>query len=179
MVLVAILACDSLAIRALTEVDRPEALLLILLGGVPTANVLLLGLRPIARGWMQRQDTRPVLIGFEVAGCAALLSYVAISLVAPDFMLDLLEKLLEAILTPILRGFGVDEHDDSGPLIVISFLAAAFLLSVPQIALAVAGGLFTRRYEVRLVIRRRGRRSDGPGPAGESPTGATAVLDRA
>ena len=76
MVAVAIFAVDLAAIRAM--LGFPEVGLAVL-GGLPMANILVVG-NLVGR---QRPGSRPFLIGFEAFGVMALAIFVAFASVAP------------------------------------------------------------------------------------------------
>jgi hypothetical protein len=71
MVAVAIAGINFAAIRALLDLNGTAAQLL-LVGALPMANVLIVGIM-IAR---QRVRSRPFLLGFEVFGAIALALYI-------------------------------------------------------------------------------------------------------
>ena len=74
MVFVAVAALDFAAIRALVSSNSLVAGLL-LVGALPMANVLAVGLL-VAQRWPR---SRPFLLGFEVFGAMGLTLYVAMS----------------------------------------------------------------------------------------------------
>src|SRR3954454_2036881 len=93
MVAIAIAALDFAAIRAF--LDIPDVFLLVL-GAVPMANVLAVG---ILIG-QQRPGSRPFLLGFEAFGAMALVLFVAVALAS--FFLDN-NELITSYLAPVFQ----------------------------------------------------------------------------
>jgi hypothetical protein len=133
MAFVAIAALNFTAIRAVWEY-KPYDLLAI--GALPTANVLVVGLLIAYR----RRGSRPFLLGFEAFGAIALAVYIAgMSLFPKELGLPFIDLVVKPYVTtfgPILTtGY-----------IVILYSLVAVILGLPQLALAVLGGLFSLRF---------------------------------
>jgi len=79
MVFIALAALDFRAIRAMPEIGPPTSELLVL-GALPMANVLALGLLIGQR----RPGSRPFLLGFEAFGVMASALYVALVSFSPQ-----------------------------------------------------------------------------------------------
>jgi hypothetical protein len=157
MALVLLGALDTWACKALMSslLFVPPLSELIVLGALPMANVLALGLYPILMSRHEHESGRPGLVGFEVGGLAALLFYLAGSVLMPHPIHDGVGNLLRAIgLVP-------------GP----AFLAGAVvLLLLPQVALAILGARLGRTYKFRviLIVERRSPSGAGPEPTPNS-----------
>src|SRR4051794_21903333 len=96
MVAVAIAALDFAAIRA--SLEFREAVLLVL-GALPMANVLAVGIL-IAR---QRPGSRPFLLGFEAFGAMALALFITVAVAGLFFDNTLPDMLVIYYLVPMLR----------------------------------------------------------------------------
>jgi hypothetical protein len=122
---------------------------LILVGVLPMANVLALGLHPILMSRNRHEKGRPGLVGFEVGGLVALLVFLACSLIMTHPLHEGVGHLLEAL------GFVPD------PFVVVG---AVVLLLVPQLALALLGGWLCRTYKFRVsaIVERRSPPGAGP-----------------
>ena len=139
MVAVAIAALDFGAIRPLlgpyaNVLDHMRGSLL-LLGALPMANVLAVGMLIGHR----RPGSRPFLIGFEVLGAMALASFIA---VATCFPREVVLTYLNPVLAPI-------------DLIPIQAFVAVVMLGGPQAAFAVIGGFLSRRFKLTITVTRR------------------------
>jgi hypothetical protein len=140
MVAVAIAALDFAAIRA--SLDIREAVLLVL-GALPMANVLAVGIL-IAQ---QRPGSRPFLLGFEAFGAMALALYVGLlswrprGLVIP-YLLSLIRVLEQAV--------GRDR-----PFVFIPILCfgSVVMLGWSQVAFALIGGFLCRKFRVTITRR--------------------------
>jgi hypothetical protein len=140
---VALIAIDFGAVRGLSNIFRGyganEADDFLIMGGLPMTNVLAVGLL-VGR---QRLRSRCFLLGFEVFGATALASFV---FVAGLFGRDWLEPYLLPVLLPLemgLRGLAWSAQA------IILCSAAAILLTLPQIAYALLGGVVSRRLRTR------------------------------
>jgi hypothetical protein len=150
MVFTAIAALDLAAIRAV--LDRgwgPESNLLAV-GALPMANVLAFGLLV---GGLHR-GSRPFLVGFEVIGTLALAFYIT-AILSPPYR--------ESVPQMIVIGYLWLAWDlwPTGaartiPRVLIAYSALSLWVTWPQLALAVAGGFFTR-----LPAPLRGKPSPG------------------
>jgi hypothetical protein len=167
MPVVLLAALDLLAIR-------------IVLGGgssaghaSPTAELLSVGVPPMASllslgllalfGGPGRRGSRPALIGFEVFGWAAVLSFAVSALRAPRSFFGLVDPVLE----PVRQSLGRDS-----PLFIPAVLSVAMtLLTLPQLAFALLGGWLLSGYRIRLVVERR--RPADPESESSSPEGCS------
>ena len=137
MLFTAVAAVDLAAIRTVFEHPGPVGFLLAT-GALPMANLLGFGLMV---GCLHR-GSRPFLLGFEIVGALALAFYVSVLLTPSDQ-----ESVPGLIVFGYLRvawetwaiGAAV-----SIPRRLIAYLAVALWATWPQLAVAVAGGLFTR-----------------------------------
>jgi hypothetical protein len=151
MVAVAIAALDFLAIRAYLDSYGPWAWLM-LLGAMPMANVLAVGLL-IAR---QRPKSRAFLLGFQTVGAAALALHVILMILVIEPMgastpcNQLLEWYLDLVCRPIVASIG---NDQSLVLAAVQFSVVVVLLGWPQLAFALIGGFLSRRYQVTITRR--------------------------
>ena len=137
MVFIAVAAVDLAAIRAVFERPGPVGFLLAT-GALPMANLLGLGLLV---GGLHRRS-RPFLLGFETLGALALVFYVSAVLTPSDR-----ESVPGRIVFGYLRLAWDLRVSGSAPSILrrlIAYLALAIWATWPQLAIAVAGGLFTR-----------------------------------
>jgi hypothetical protein len=148
MLAVAIAALDFWAIQTVIGVrdDRIRYVIgtFLLVGGLPMANVLLVGMMIRQR----QSESRPFLLGFEVFGVIAMVTYVALAILppAPDGPLTFY---LSFLVRPIETTMGRDN-----PLFIpIICFVAVVMFSLPQLAFALLGGFLSRRFKV-IVVRR-------------------------
>jgi hypothetical protein len=164
MVVVLVVALDCMAVnllivRRLLRIPLSE---LVLVGALPMANILAIGL---LRLWAYRNGrgrTRPLLVGFEVCGWVTLLVFVTCAVLATDSLHDGVGDILRSLsLRP------------ENPLFLIGAVA---ILLLPQLALASFGGWLIRNYriEVKIVVHRRAAELPLPGVA-VGPTNITSV----
>jgi hypothetical protein len=153
MALVLLVALDAWACKALmgSPLFSAPVTELIVLGALPMANVLALGLYPILMSRHKHESGRPGLVGFEVGGLAALLLYLACSVLMPHPIHWGVGNLLRTI------GFV------PGPALLAG---AVVLLLIPQVALAILGARLGRTYKFRviLIVERRSPSGAGPEP---------------
>jgi hypothetical protein len=143
VVAVAIAAVDFGAIRELLAPGMRPGGDLLLAGGLPMANVLVVGLL-IAH---QRRRSRPFLLGFEVFGATALAVYIAL---ASGFREEAVIPYLNPFINPlenILKGHA--------PIVFIPIMisVAVVVLSLPQVVFALIGGLLSRRFKITITPR--------------------------
>jgi hypothetical protein len=128
MAFVAFAALNFGAIRLL---PGDETIVALIVGGLPMANVLAVGLLIGYR----RRGSRPFLLGFEAIGATALALYIAVAI----FFTMALEPVLISI-------------DPGRPPTLARFLTrlcvAAALLGLPQLAFALVGGVVFRRFSI-------------------------------
>jgi hypothetical protein len=129
-------ACKALLLRGPLFFPDPDLADLIVVGALPMANVLAIGLFTVLGSRHQHKRNRPGLVGFEVGGLAGLLVFLACSLSMTHSLHEGVGQGLRAI------GLG-----PPGP----GFLVCALtLLLAPQLALALLGGWLCRRYNIRV-----------------------------
>src|SRR5262249_18900042 len=128
MALVLLVALDIWVCKALPLVGPqliPDLSDLLIFGALPMANVLAIGLAPLARARGEHEGRRPALVGFEVGGLVALIVFIACSLTMTHPIHEGVGHLLKTIgLVP------------PGPVFLT---AAVILLLLPQLALALLG----------------------------------------
>jgi hypothetical protein len=147
MVAVAIAALDFGAIRAFlghraNVVDERRGFLL-LLGALPMANVLALGILIGQR----RSGSRPFLLGFEALGSIALAFFIAL---AWCFHREVVSSYLSPVFALIETTIGVSRPHVTIP---IGCLVTVLMLGGPQAALALAGGFISCRIKINISPR--------------------------
>jgi hypothetical protein len=141
MVIVAIVALDSLAIReAITEAQGTPTLVFLVLGGLPMHSVLVIGLLLMLRRRKLGREPVPFLIAFEVVGSICLVIYVVLCFQTARPI----DSHVRETLGPLLRSTGFQPF--SPPDWVIRVGLAMSYLTAPQLALALVGGWFSRRW---------------------------------
>ena len=142
MVVVAIVAVDFGAGRAIMELERPTGVLLTF-GALPMASMLA-GALLAAR---QHSANRLFLVGFATFGAIALgLHFLLVTLSGGD--------IVEFYVLPWLRT--LDDTTRSAPPLAATAIRActvAFLLGLPQFAFAVLGGFLSCRFRVTITRR--------------------------
>jgi hypothetical protein len=136
MAAVVLVALDCMAIRTPLSGLSVTACML-LLGGLPMANILAAGLLILLADRSGRGVYRPWLVGFEVAGWTALFLYASCAYYRPY---ALREYVVHALTS--LRALG------NSALIT----AVVVALSAPQLGLAILGGWVNRKYEIVVTI---------------------------
>jgi hypothetical protein len=159
MALVLLVAVDAWACKALLTHGPPYSVALselIVVGALPMANVLALGLYPILMARHDHERGRLGLVGFEVGGLTALLLYLAGSV--------LWTHSLHEGVVHVLRAFGLLP----GP---VSGVAAVAMLILPQLALAILGARLGRTYKVgvSVTVEQRSAPDAESGPIPERP----------
>ena len=140
MVFVAIVALNLGAIRALLGIRSPlnnKAVGVLGLGALPMVNLLAAG--TIAGRW--HPTSRTFLWGFEVAGAAALVLYVAGACL---FSEQLLMSYLYLVVWPVTSFMGQSWFVN----IPIVYLIAVFMLAMPQVTFALVGGFLFRKLKI-------------------------------
>jgi hypothetical protein len=152
MIFVAIAALDFGAIRALLD-SQTDDLFLLVLGALPTVNVLAVGML-IGR---RRPGNRRFLLG-EAFGAMAFALYVALA----SFLRD---EVVMPYLGPLLDLFDYLEKTigSDRPFVFIPFLcpAGAVMLGLPQVVFALIGGLLSRKFVITIRITKRPDRTPG------------------
>ena len=147
MVAVAIAALDFGAIRALlarhANVLDDQRGILLLLGALPMANVLAVGMLIGHR----RPGSRPFLMGFEAFGAMALAFFIALGSCFPR---EILMLAVMPFVDPIERAIGPGRPFVSIP---IQLFVAVVMLGGLQAAFAVIGGFLSRRFKITITRR--------------------------
>ena len=147
MVAVAIAAIDFAAIRALLGLGASLVWGLLLVGALPMANVLIVGIL-IAR---QRVKSRPFLLGFEVFGAIALALYIYLATSSPLSPLSAkgpLESYLLLVFDPLNAVIGSNQPFVRAAIVL---LVGIPMLVGPQLVFAVIGGLLSRRFKITIT----------------------------
>jgi hypothetical protein len=136
MALVGLAALDCMAIRAPLS-GLPIVAAMLLLGGLPMANLLAIGLLPLLLGRPGGRGARPSVVGFEVVGWATLLLYASFASHRPEALREAVVVALGSLRT----------HGNA------AFLTAVMVaLLLPQISLSLLGGWLNGRYDARVAI---------------------------
>ncbi len=151
MAVVLLVALDCMAINTflVRPLFRRTLSELTLVGVLPMANILAIGLFRLWAVRNGRGRPRPFLVGFDIFGGVALLLFLACALLAIDSLHD--------GVGDVLRSLSLRPGDPS-------FLTGAVaILLLPQVALASVGGWLVRSYriEIKIVVERR---DAGPKP---------------
>jgi hypothetical protein len=141
MVMVAIVALNLVAIRALLGFRSLMGELLIL-GALPMANVLAVGLVIGQR----RTGNRPFLLGFVTFGAMALALFVAVATSVP-------REVVKSCLTPVSdyleRMIGPHRPLRFVPAQTLAFV---LMLGLPQVVFGLIGGVLSRRFMTTISI---------------------------
>ncbi len=147
MVAVVIAALDFGAIRAFLDPrvngpGRPPGIVL-LLGALPMANVLAVGVLIGQR----RPGSRPFLLGFETFGAMALAVFVALAICFP-----------REVVFPYMAPFLYPVETIIGPgrpvlYIPIGGFVVLVVLGLPQFVFALIGGSLSRRFKITITPR--------------------------
>ena len=145
MVVVAIVALDFGMIRAMPVIG-PQTSELLILGALPMANVLVVGL--LIGHW--RPENRPFRLGFVLFGALALALFVALT---RSFPLEM-EMSVHAIGVYLVKTIGPDR-----PLLLVLAQTFAFLaiLVLPQVVFALIGGFLSRKFMTQQISGRPDR----------------------
>jgi hypothetical protein len=146
MVAVAIAAIDFGVIRASLEHLTTAPVGLLVVGALPMANMLIVGML-IAR---QRPGSRPFLWGFELFGATALAVYIHLATSShrdDGGPLTSYVRLAIDPIAPVIRGYQP----------FVSFAIEVFVGVVmfvgPQFAFALIGGFLSRRFIITVARR--------------------------
>jgi hypothetical protein len=147
MVAVAIAAIDFAAIRALLGLGESLVWGLLLLGALPMANVLIVGIL-IAR---QRVRSRSFLLGFEVFGAIALALYIYLAMSSPlsplsaEGPIESYLRLTNDPLNAVIRPYG--------PFVrtAIGLFVGVLVLVGPQLVFALIGGFLSRIFKFTVT----------------------------
>jgi hypothetical protein len=156
MVAVAIAGIHFAAIRALFDGRAGVVGAYLLLGALPMADVLVVGML-IAR---QRSGSRPFLLGFEVFGALALALYI-VEATCSGASYGPLDWYVSLVLRPLIRITSLR----LGPMIpairpyglfvrnAIDLFVGIVMLVGPQLVFALIGGILSRRYKITITPR--------------------------
>jgi hypothetical protein len=144
VVAVAIAAVNFGAIRTLLGPRAGNAGAFLLLGALPMANALIVGML-IAR---QRPRRRPFVLGFEVFGALALSVYVLLSFIPgrPEPIISYLDLVFNHLPS-------FDSGYPPPVLAAIRVFVAVLLLVGPQLVFALIGGFISRRFKITITRR--------------------------
>jgi hypothetical protein len=147
---VVVAAIDCAIVRSiLARGEQAEWLLAIVVGAMPFATILAVGLLVGLRG-----RRHSFWVGFEFAGGIALLAFVAAAYSRPNQLDSIIEPVLDRIGEAISRQLGVDLLERWDYTHVEMFVILPLLVTVPLAAVATAGGLLARWLRVRIVFER-------------------------
>jgi hypothetical protein len=141
MAVVALTALDFGVGQALLKIAfseiRPnsDTAWLLILGAVPMANILAIGL---AIGH-SRRGGRPFLVGFAIFGAIALASYSAVATLYPD-------RFLNSYLWLFLRYLPYPHAKPPWSLGLV-LVASAVVLGLPQLVFTILGGILLRKLK--------------------------------
>lgn len=135
MLFVAIVAINIATVRAGMASETATGGLLAA-GGMPMASVLIVGL---LFGY-RRPASHPFLVGFLLFGAMALALCVFLAIRFPN---ETLGAYLDLLLRPVWKATGLSEP---AVFLLIAYPIAVMVLTLPQLAIAVLGGLLLRRY---------------------------------
>ena len=143
MVAVAIAALDFWATRGLLDLRPPQIGILLLIGALPMANVLAIGLL-VAH---QRPRNRPFILGFEVFGAFALVLFVILAIaIRGDLVVDY-------YLVPVLRLLNQAYVMTRMFIFRLAGISAAVVLVLPQLLFALIGGTLSSRFKITVTSR--------------------------
>ena len=144
MAAVAIAALDSWATRGLLDLRPPLIGMLLLLGALPMANVLAIGLL-VAH---EHPRNRPFILGFEVFGAFALVLFVFLAIAIRG------ELVMDYYLFPALRP--LNQAYLKNPIFILRLAgisATGVVLALPQLLFALIGGALSRRFKITINSR--------------------------
>ena len=107
----------------------------LLLGSLPMGNVLAVGVLVAGR----QLGSRPFFLGFEVVGALALAVYVAVTIRYPAWLWPYLQPVLRPLVEPM------GSQLTPARLLLFCCVTAA-MLGLPQLAIALVGGILFRRF---------------------------------
>lgn len=151
MAIIVVAAVDLAAIRAL---DGTQTVIgaLIIIGSMPMASILMLGIPNLVRGSTGRSTVRPFLVGFEAVGWMVLLVYTGSAIVFAESVagaVDLSARFLMSLI-------GWDTANESDPAWqLVGLFVVVLLLLLPQLFVALVGGWLNQRFKIRIAIERR------------------------
>jgi hypothetical protein len=143
MVAVAIAALDFAAIGAILGSGADDFGIFLLLGALPMANVLAVGILIGQR----RSGSSLFLLGFEVFGAMALALYIALlSCCRRELVIPYLSSLIRVLEQSVGR---------NRPFVFLPvlFFGSAVMLGLPQVAFALIGAFLCRRFKSTIARR--------------------------
>ncbi len=146
MVAVAIAAIDFAAIRATVGPGAGLVAAYLLVGALPMANVLVVGML-IAR---KRPGSRPFLLGFEVFGAIALALYIHVAMSSPrnsEWPIEWYLRLVFDPLNAVTASYQPLVHE------AIGLFVGVLVLIGPQLVFALIGGFLSRRFKITVTRR--------------------------
>lgn len=146
MTIIIVAALDFAVIRAFLGMESDIGVLMVV-GAMPMASLLLLGIPSLAWKFSGRGKPHPFLIGFEAVGWPTVLFYTVSTILFPG-------SLAEDIVA-VMLWLPIDFNTPFWKSWWASAGCEAFLLLMPQLVPALIGGWLTQRFEIRISIRRR------------------------
>jgi hypothetical protein len=144
MAIIVIAAIDLAAIRALDETNTVIGPLIII-GSMPMASILILGIPNLVRGSTGRGKIRPFLVGFEGVGWTVLLVYTGSAILFAESVAEAIDLSAYFLMSLI----GVDTFQLFGLFVLV------LLLLLPQMFVALVGGWLNQRFKITIAIKRR------------------------
>jgi hypothetical protein len=151
MAIIVIAAIDLAAIRALDGTNTVIGALIVV-GSMPMASILVLGIPNLVRGSTGRGMIRPFLVGFEGVGWTVLLVYIGSAILFAESVAGAIDLSAQFLMSLI----GLDTANGSDPAWQLFglFVFVLFLL-LPQLFVALVGGWLNQRFKIRIAIERR------------------------
>jgi hypothetical protein len=144
-------AIDLAAIRALDGTNTVIGALIVI-GSIPMASILVLGIPSLVGRSKGQGKPRPFLVGFEVVGWAVLLVYTGSAMLFPESVAGAFDLSAQFLM----RLIGLDTAIGSGPAWeLFGLFVVVLLLLLPQLFVSLVGGWLNQRFEIRITIRRR------------------------
>lgn len=153
MAVVAIVAVVFGAMRTLFYCEEPTYVM-IGIGALPMIGVLAVALVSFVR----RGVSRPFLRGFVAFGTLAVAYYIQMAWLAPWTPMTIIRAPSEFVIDFIVNSFLTSSASRPDSYVLDAIHAADFglLLGLPQLAVAVLGGLLSRKFKVVVVRRESG-----------------------
>jgi hypothetical protein len=154
MALVGLVAVDCWVYGFMVGRDHTYTLLWLILEAIwLMANALAIGLYLAFKGWVRKEPPRPFLAGFVVVGTVSMILAALLMNFFPEVIVGFVQhSVLWPSIVPMLERAGL-LYSSVGRFILIMVILAC--LAAPQFILAMAGGLITRHYGIKLAMKRR------------------------
>jgi hypothetical protein len=151
MAIIVIAAINLAAIRAL---DGTNTIIgaLIVVGSMPMASILMLGIPNLVRGLTGRGKIRPFLAGFEGVGWTVLLVYTVSAILFAEWVAGEVDLFVQFPMNLIGRD-AANESDPAWQL--VGLFVVVLLLLLPQLFFALVGGWLNQRFKITIAIERR------------------------